>query len=147
MKGSNIPCLFGNWVKKNLSLSPLNCSSTEGDSPSSEWTLWLCSEARCTAPLCVTETETTLRFQLFRRGNRFHVLTVLPVASQESHQWLRDHVDFMLWGQMPVELSDGQNHLGKSATKDQTKVSFLHMHQYIGADIRPSKQYFSGGFK
>lgn len=29
------------------------------DSPSSEWTLWLYSEARCTAPLCAKETEIT----------------------------------------------------------------------------------------
>lgn len=66
MKGSNIPCLFGNvasceksWFKSLKALM-----HPQGDSPSFEWTLWLCCEARWTAPLCVEETETTLRLQL-----------------------------------------------------------------------------------
>lgn len=52
-------------------------------------------------------------------GQHQYIFTALPVASQESNQWLGDHVDFVLWGQMPVELSDGQNNLGNATTNDR----------------------------
>lgn len=33
-----------------------------------------------------------------RGGNRHYIFPVIPVASQESNQWLGNHVDFMFWG-------------------------------------------------